>query len=179
MGLALGGRGESGPSLPTQHLAAQQTYNHLDMSVGEALRQRTLCLEGVLSCLPEESLGEIIDRIVREQVACAGHTCSQPHGPSHEGLQPSPYVRHLPGLGVHMGLQRVLSVGSLCHGPQPASHPREIRTTPTWFLRDTPLLPQLCQAVALILRAHLVAAITAWLCALTEPLWTRRYTGWC
>uniref|UniRef100_G3QL54 Protein kinase AMP-activated non-catalytic subunit gamma 3 n=1 Tax=Gorilla gorilla gorilla TaxID=9595 RepID=G3QL54_GORGO len=50
------------------HLAAQQTYNHLDMSVGEALRQRTLCLEGVLSCQPHESLGEVIDRIAREQV---------------------------------------------------------------------------------------------------------------
>lgn len=53
-----------------QHLAAQQTYNHLDMSVGEALRQRTLCLEGVLSCQPHESLGEVIDRIAREQVPC-------------------------------------------------------------------------------------------------------------
>ncbi|KFO20172.1 5'-AMP-activated protein kinase subunit gamma-3 [Fukomys damarensis] len=50
------------------HLAAQQTYNHLDMSVGEALRQRTLCLEGVLSCQPHETLGEVIDRIAQEQV---------------------------------------------------------------------------------------------------------------
>ncbi|XP_002712528.1 5'-AMP-activated protein kinase subunit gamma-3 [Oryctolagus cuniculus] len=50
------------------HLAAQQTYNHLDMSVGEALRQRTVCLEGVLSCQPHETLGEVIDRIAREQV---------------------------------------------------------------------------------------------------------------
>ncbi|XP_073074194.1 5'-AMP-activated protein kinase subunit gamma-3 isoform X2 [Manis javanica] len=50
------------------HLAAQQTYNHLDVSVGEALKQRTLCLEGVLSCQPHESLGEVIDRIAREQV---------------------------------------------------------------------------------------------------------------
>ncbi|XP_070345809.1 5'-AMP-activated protein kinase subunit gamma-3 isoform X1 [Equus asinus] len=50
------------------HLAAQQTYNHLDVSVGEALRQRTVCLEGVLSCQPHESLGEVIDRIAREQV---------------------------------------------------------------------------------------------------------------
>ncbi|KAM5326723.1 5'-AMP-activated protein kinase subunit gamma-3 isoform 1-T2 [Glossophaga mutica] len=50
------------------HLAAQHTYNHLDMSVGEALRRRALCLEGVLSCQPEEALGEVIDRIVREQV---------------------------------------------------------------------------------------------------------------
>ncbi|KAM5229146.1 5'-AMP-activated protein kinase subunit gamma-3 [Ctenodactylus gundi] len=50
------------------HLAAQKTYNHLDMSVGEALRQRTLCLEGVLSCQPHETLGEVIDRIAQEQV---------------------------------------------------------------------------------------------------------------
>ncbi|XP_045152926.1 5'-AMP-activated protein kinase subunit gamma-3 [Echinops telfairi] len=50
------------------HLAAQKTYNHLDMSVGEALRMRTLCLEGVLCCQPHETLGEIIDRIAREQV---------------------------------------------------------------------------------------------------------------
>ncbi|XP_005395681.1 PREDICTED: 5'-AMP-activated protein kinase subunit gamma-3 isoform X2 [Chinchilla lanigera] len=50
------------------HLAAQKTYNHLDMSVGEALRQRTLCLEGVLSCQPHETLGEVIDRIASEQV---------------------------------------------------------------------------------------------------------------
>ncbi|XP_049624890.1 5'-AMP-activated protein kinase subunit gamma-3 [Suncus etruscus] len=50
------------------HLAAQQTYNHLDMSVGDALRQRTLCLEGVLSCQPHESLGEVIERIAKEQV---------------------------------------------------------------------------------------------------------------
>ncbi|KAI4544452.1 hypothetical protein MG293_004718 [Ovis ammon polii] len=50
------------------HLAAQQTYNHLDISVGEALKRRTLCLEGVLSCQPHETLGEVIDRIAREQV---------------------------------------------------------------------------------------------------------------
>ncbi|XP_028341648.1 5'-AMP-activated protein kinase subunit gamma-3 isoform X5 [Physeter macrocephalus] len=50
------------------HLAAQQTYNHLDVSVGEALRQRTLCLEEVVCCQPHETLGEVIDRIVQEQV---------------------------------------------------------------------------------------------------------------
>lgn len=64
------------PSLP-QHLAAQQTYNHLDISVGEALKQRTLCLEGVLSCQPHESLGEVIDRIAREQVPPAS-SCAPP-----------------------------------------------------------------------------------------------------
>lgn len=71
------------PSLP-QHLAAQQTYNHLDISVREALKQRTLCLEGVLSCQPHESLRDVIDRIVREQVPHASayvpprHTAQSP-----------------------------------------------------------------------------------------------------
>ncbi|XP_043849288.1 LOW QUALITY PROTEIN: 5'-AMP-activated protein kinase subunit gamma-3, partial [Dromiciops gliroides] len=50
------------------HLAAQKTYNHLDMSVGEALRQRSLCLEGIISCQPHESLGDVIDRIAHPQV---------------------------------------------------------------------------------------------------------------
>ncbi|XP_030435237.1 5'-AMP-activated protein kinase subunit gamma-3 [Gopherus evgoodei] len=50
------------------HLAAQKTYNNLDMSVGEALRRRTLCLEGVLTCHPHETMGDVIDRIVQEQV---------------------------------------------------------------------------------------------------------------
>lgn len=89
---------KTGTSLPAQHLAAQQTYNHLDMSVAEALRQRTLCMEGVLSCQPEESLEEVINRIVREQVPHAPHTCSQHiwSNPSHEQLQFSLCIRRLP-----------------------------------------------------------------------------------
>ncbi|NXW95936.1 AAKG3 kinase, partial [Alopecoenas beccarii] len=50
------------------HLAAQKTYNNLDISVREALRQRTVCLEGVLTCYPHETMEEIIDRIAKEQV---------------------------------------------------------------------------------------------------------------
>ncbi|XP_063789945.1 5'-AMP-activated protein kinase subunit gamma-3 isoform X1 [Pseudophryne corroboree] len=50
------------------HLAAQKIYNNLDITVGEALRQRRLCLEGVLMCYPHETLEAVIDRIVREQV---------------------------------------------------------------------------------------------------------------
>lgn len=89
---------KTGPSLPAQHLAAQQTYNHLDMSVAEALRQRTLCMEGVLSCQPEESLEEVINRIVREQVPHAAHTRSQHvwSNPSHKQLQFSLRIRHPP-----------------------------------------------------------------------------------
>ncbi|KAG9471376.1 5'-AMP-activated protein kinase subunit gamma-3 [Eleutherodactylus coqui] len=50
------------------HLAAQKIYNNLDITVGEALRRRSLCLEGVLMCYPYETLEAVIDRIVREQV---------------------------------------------------------------------------------------------------------------
>ncbi|XP_063144987.1 5'-AMP-activated protein kinase subunit gamma-3 [Candoia aspera] len=50
------------------HLAAQKSYNNLDISVGEALKQRLVCLEGVLTCHPYETLEDIIDRIVKEQV---------------------------------------------------------------------------------------------------------------
>lgn len=56
------------PPLP-QHLAAQKTYNNLDISVREALRQRTVCLEGVLTCYPHETMEDIIDRIAEEQVS--------------------------------------------------------------------------------------------------------------
>ncbi|XP_061225947.1 5'-AMP-activated protein kinase subunit gamma-3 [Neopsephotus bourkii] len=50
------------------HLAAQKTYNNLDISVREALQQRTVCLEGVLTCYPHETMEDIIDRITKEQV---------------------------------------------------------------------------------------------------------------
>ncbi|XP_029442547.1 5'-AMP-activated protein kinase subunit gamma-3-like [Rhinatrema bivittatum] len=50
------------------HLAAQKNYNNLELSVKEALRQRTLCLEGVLTCYPYETLEVVIDRIAQEQV---------------------------------------------------------------------------------------------------------------
>ncbi|XP_048340863.1 5'-AMP-activated protein kinase subunit gamma-1-like [Sphaerodactylus townsendi] len=50
------------------HLAAQKSYNDLDISVGEALKQRSVCLEGVLTCHAYETLEDIIDRIAKEQV---------------------------------------------------------------------------------------------------------------
>ncbi|XP_042323460.1 5'-AMP-activated protein kinase subunit gamma-3 isoform X2 [Sceloporus undulatus] len=50
------------------HLAAQKAYNNLDISVGEALKQRSVCLEGVLTCHPYETMEDIIDRIAKEQV---------------------------------------------------------------------------------------------------------------
>ncbi|XP_017928078.1 5'-AMP-activated protein kinase subunit gamma-3 isoform X2 [Manacus vitellinus] len=50
------------------HLAAQKTYNNLDISVREALRQRSICLEGVITCYPHEHMEDIIDRFAEEQV---------------------------------------------------------------------------------------------------------------
>ncbi|XP_064517282.1 5'-AMP-activated protein kinase subunit gamma-3 isoform X2 [Pseudopipra pipra] len=50
------------------HLAAQKTYNNLDISVREALRQRSICLEGVITCYPHEHMEDIIDRFAKEQV---------------------------------------------------------------------------------------------------------------
>ncbi|KAM8934034.1 5'-AMP-activated protein kinase subunit gamma-3 [Pelodytes ibericus] len=50
------------------HLAAQKVYNNLDISVYDALRLRSLCLEGVLMCYPYETLEVVIDRLVKEQV---------------------------------------------------------------------------------------------------------------
>uniref|UniRef100_A0A8D0HDZ0 Protein kinase AMP-activated non-catalytic subunit gamma 3 n=1 Tax=Sphenodon punctatus TaxID=8508 RepID=A0A8D0HDZ0_SPHPU len=50
------------------HLAAQKSYNNLDISVGESLKQRTVCLEGVLTCHPYETMEDVIDRIAKEQV---------------------------------------------------------------------------------------------------------------
>ncbi|NXI43335.1 AAKG3 kinase, partial [Galbula dea] len=50
------------------HLAAQKTYNNLDISVREALHQRSICLEGVLTCYPHETMEDVIDRIAKAQV---------------------------------------------------------------------------------------------------------------
>ncbi|XP_064419932.1 5'-AMP-activated protein kinase subunit gamma-1 isoform X2 [Latimeria chalumnae] len=50
------------------NLAAQKTYNNLNISMREALLQRSQCIEGVLKCYPQETLETIIDRIAKEQV---------------------------------------------------------------------------------------------------------------
>ncbi|XP_043931162.1 5'-AMP-activated protein kinase subunit gamma-3 isoform X2 [Protopterus annectens] len=50
------------------NLAAQKSYNNLDISVKEALQRRIYCVEGIISCYSHESLETIIDRAVKEQV---------------------------------------------------------------------------------------------------------------
>ncbi|XP_066544134.1 5'-AMP-activated protein kinase subunit gamma-1 isoform X2 [Amia ocellicauda] len=50
------------------NLAAQKTYNNLDMTVREALQTRAHCFEGVLKCYLHETLEVIIDRIAKAEV---------------------------------------------------------------------------------------------------------------
>uniref|UniRef100_A0A4W6G5V3 Protein kinase, AMP-activated, gamma 3a non-catalytic subunit n=1 Tax=Lates calcarifer TaxID=8187 RepID=A0A4W6G5V3_LATCA len=50
------------------NLAAQKTYNNLDMTMQEAIRRRTCFMEGVIKCYPDETLETIIDRIVKAEV---------------------------------------------------------------------------------------------------------------
>uniref|UniRef100_H3DAL1 Protein kinase, AMP-activated, gamma 3a non-catalytic subunit n=1 Tax=Tetraodon nigroviridis TaxID=99883 RepID=H3DAL1_TETNG len=50
------------------NLAAQRTYNHLDMTMQEAVRRRTGFVEGVIKCYPEETLDTVIERIVEAEV---------------------------------------------------------------------------------------------------------------
>ncbi|KAG7264751.1 hypothetical protein CRUP_009073, partial [Coryphaenoides rupestris] len=50
------------------NLAAQKTYNNLDMSMREAVRRRRCFVEGVIKCYADETLDTIIDRIVKAEV---------------------------------------------------------------------------------------------------------------
>ncbi|XP_030265959.1 5'-AMP-activated protein kinase subunit gamma-1 isoform X1 [Sparus aurata] len=50
------------------NLAAQKTYNNLDMTMQEAARRRVCYVEGVIKCYPDEALETIIDRIVKAEV---------------------------------------------------------------------------------------------------------------
>lgn len=52
-----------------QNLAAQKTYNNLNMSMREAIASRACCVEGVLKCYRHETLETIIDRIAKAEVA--------------------------------------------------------------------------------------------------------------
>ncbi|XP_056286995.1 5'-AMP-activated protein kinase subunit gamma-1 isoform X2 [Pseudoliparis swirei] len=50
------------------NLAAQKSYNNLDMPMQEAIRRRTSFVEGVIKCYADETLETIIDRIVNAEV---------------------------------------------------------------------------------------------------------------
>ncbi|XP_054479691.1 5'-AMP-activated protein kinase subunit gamma-1 isoform X5 [Anoplopoma fimbria] len=50
------------------NLAAQKSYNNLDMTMQEVVRRRSCFVEGVIKCYPDETLETIIDRIVSAEV---------------------------------------------------------------------------------------------------------------
>ncbi|XP_078541939.1 5'-AMP-activated protein kinase subunit gamma-1 [Lissotriton helveticus] len=50
------------------NLAAEKTYNNLDLSVTKALRHRSQYFEGVLKCYKHETLETIINRLVEAEV---------------------------------------------------------------------------------------------------------------
>lgn len=52
-----------------QNLAAEKTYNNLDMTVTQALQHRSQHFEGVMKCSKDETLETIVDRIVRAEVS--------------------------------------------------------------------------------------------------------------
>ena len=51
-----------------QNLAAEKTYNNLDVTVTKALQHRSQCFEGVLTCNRHETLEAIINRLVEAEV---------------------------------------------------------------------------------------------------------------
>lgn len=57
---------ECDPSV--QNLAAEKTYNNLDVTVTQALRHRSQYFEGVMKCNKLETLETIVDRIVKAEV---------------------------------------------------------------------------------------------------------------
>ncbi|NXI57826.1 AAKG2 kinase, partial [Chloroceryle aenea] len=55
-------------SFLNQNLAAEKTYNNLDITVTQALQHRSQYFEGVVKCSMLETLETIVDRIVKAEV---------------------------------------------------------------------------------------------------------------
>lgn len=55
-----------------QNLAAEKTYNNLDVTVTRALQHRSHYFEGVLKCYKHETLETIINRLVEAEVTTPG-----------------------------------------------------------------------------------------------------------
>lgn len=53
----------------SQNLAAEKTYNNLDITVTQALQHRSQYFEGVVKCSMLETLETIVDRIVKAEVS--------------------------------------------------------------------------------------------------------------
>lgn len=62
-----------------QNLAAEKTYNNLDITVTQALKHRSQYFEGVMKCHRLETLETIVDRIVKAEVGTHSHTYTPGH----------------------------------------------------------------------------------------------------
>lgn len=49
-------------------MAAEKTYNNLDITVTQALKHRSQYFEGVMKCHKMETMETIVDRIVKAEV---------------------------------------------------------------------------------------------------------------
>lgn len=64
------------PLSSVQNLAAEKTYNNLDITVTQALKHRSQYFEGVVKCHKMETMETIVDRIVKAEV---GHSSAPAH----------------------------------------------------------------------------------------------------
>lgn len=55
-------------NVSVKNLAAEKTYNNLDISVTQALKHRSQYFEGVMKCHKMETMETIVDRIVKAEV---------------------------------------------------------------------------------------------------------------
>lgn len=69
-------------TLIKQNLAAEKTYNNLDITVTKALQHRSQYFEGVLTCHRNETLEAIINRLVEAEVSVRG-SCTHPPTDTH------------------------------------------------------------------------------------------------
>ena len=75
-----------------QNLAAEKTYNNLDITVTQALQHRSQYFEGVVKCNKLEILETIVDRIVRAEVRWLfqGPSCPPTSAPHPKPHKPQP-----------------------------------------------------------------------------------------
>ena len=90
-----------------QNLAAEKTYNNLDITVTQALKHRSQYFEGVMKCHKLETLETIVDRIVKAEVRPSlTHSMTLEHSEMASDLV---YGRHLKKFGSHAETHSQLS----------------------------------------------------------------------
>lgn len=75
------------PNTHFQNLAAEKTYNNLDVSVTKALQHRSHYFEGVLKCYLHETLEAIINRLVEAEVGSWPPEATGGSGPERVGTE--------------------------------------------------------------------------------------------